>query len=110
VVNQIIGLPGQTGLLRCRSRTRLVMVSGRFEVRYNSNIAGLAEVGIVHTQHFNQDYLMQVVRLVECGSILLNPVIRDVVPIWDAVQVFNTLRDNPSRLLGTVFVFNAAIT
>ena len=107
-MDKIIGLPGEPGLIKRRSHTRLVMVAGRYDVSYNFNMAGAAEVDILHTQHFDQDDLEQVLRLVERGSIHLKPVIRAVVPFEDAVQVFDTLRDNPSKLLGTVFDLNAA--
>jgi 2-desacetyl-2-hydroxyethyl bacteriochlorophyllide A dehydrogenase len=106
VLDKIIGLPGQPGLLQRRSQTRLVMVAGRFDVTYNFNMAGNAEVTIIHTQHFDQEDLEQVLQLVKHGMIQLKPVIRGVVPFEDAVQIFDTLRDNPRKLLGTVFAFS----
>jgi threonine dehydrogenase-like Zn-dependent dehydrogenase len=67
-------------------------------------MAGNAEVDIVHTQHFDQEDLEQVVRLVARGDIRIRPLIRDVVPLDEAVRIFDTLRDHPRQLLGTVFV------
>jgi 2-desacetyl-2-hydroxyethyl bacteriochlorophyllide A dehydrogenase len=104
VMDQIIGLPGQPGLIGRRSRARVVMVAGRYDVQYNFNMAGNAEVDIVHTQHFDREDLEQVVRLVSRGDIRVRPLIRDVVPLDEAVRIFDTLRDHPRQLLGTVFV------
>ncbi len=104
VLNDIIGTVGQPGLVARRSRARLVMVAGRFDVTYNFNMAGNAEIDIIHTQHFDQSDLEQIMRLVLRGDIRIKPLMRDVVPIADAVRIFNKLRDHPNRLLGTVFV------
>ncbi len=82
----------------------MFLVAGRYDVKYNFNMAGSAEVDIVHTQHFDQDDLEQVVRLAARGDIRVRPLIRDVVPLDEAVRIYNTLRDNPRQLLGTVFV------
>lgn len=104
VLDRIIGVPGQPGLVARRSHARLVMVAGRFDVCYNFNMAGMAELDILHTQHFDQEDLEQVVRLAQRGDIQLRPLVRDVVPLDEAVRIFDTLRDAPSELLGTVFV------
>ena len=55
---------------------------------------------------FDQDDLEQVVRLVECGFIHLTQSIRDKLLFDEAVQTFNTLRDNPGQLLGALFVYD----
>jgi threonine dehydrogenase-like Zn-dependent dehydrogenase len=67
-------------------------------------MAGNAEVDILHTQHFGQEDLEQVVRLMARGDMNARTLIRDVVPLDDAVRIFGTLRDHPRRLMGTVFV------
>jgi threonine dehydrogenase-like Zn-dependent dehydrogenase len=67
-------------------------------------MAGRAELDIIHTQHFDQEDLEQVVRLVMRGDIQIRPVLRDVVPFEDGIRIFDTLRDAPHELLGTVFV------
>ena len=51
--------------------------------------------------------LEQVVRLAHRGDIKLRPLVRDVVALDDAVRIYDTLRDAPSQLLGTVFVVGA---
>ena len=104
VLDTIVGLTGQPGLVGRRSHARLVLVAGRFDVKYNFNMAGSAELDILHTQHFDQEDLEQVVRLVAKGAIRVRPLIRDVVPLDDAVRIFDTMRDEPRKLLGTVFV------
>lgn len=103
VLDRIIGRAGQPGLVGRRSHARLVMVAGRFEVSYSFNPAGMAELDILHTQHFDQIDLEQVVRLVGRGDIRIRPLIREVVPFAEAVRVYDILRDERSRLLGTVF-------
>lgn len=70
-------------------------------------MAGAAELNILHTQHFDRIDLEQVVRLAHRGDIELRPLIRDIVPLDDAVHIYDTLCDNPSQLLGTVFVVGA---
>ena len=107
VLDQIIGLPGKPGLVGRRSHARLVMVAGRFDVTYNFNMAGGAELDILHTQHFDQIDLEQVVRLAHRGDIKLRPLVREVVPLDDAVRIYDTMRDHPRQLLGTVFVVGA---
>jgi threonine dehydrogenase-like Zn-dependent dehydrogenase len=67
-------------------------------------MAGSAELDILHTQHFDQEDLEQVVRLVGKGAIRVRPLIRDVVPLDDAVRFYDTMRDAPRKLLGMVFV------
>jgi threonine dehydrogenase-like Zn-dependent dehydrogenase len=104
VMDQIIGVPGTPGLIGRRSRARVVMVAGRYDVRYNFNMAGSAEVDILHTQHFDQEDLEEVVRLMARGEINARTLIRDVAPLSEAVRIFDTLRDHPRKLMGTVFV------
>ncbi|NLF29292.1 MAG: zinc-binding dehydrogenase [Planctomycetes bacterium] len=105
VLDAIIGRPGQTSLVGHRSHARLILVAGRFDVTYNFNAAGAAELDIIHTQHFDQMDLDQVLRLVCRGDIRIEPLIRQVVPLAGAPGVYDTLRDEPSALLGTVFDF-----
>ncbi|MEQ8673579.1 MAG: zinc-binding dehydrogenase, partial [Aggregatilineales bacterium] len=63
-------------LVGVRSHARLVLVAGRFDVRYNFNKAGRAEVNILHTQHFNHDDLENVADLVAQQAVHIRPLIR----------------------------------
>lgn len=101
VLGSIIGTDWGNGLIGFRAR--VVMVAGRDEVCYHSNAAQGAEVAIMHANHFNQDDLSQVLDLVGKGRILIRPLIRDIVPIANVISIYDTLRDYPNRLLGTVF-------
>jgi len=104
VLDLIIGnRDGEPGLLARRAHARLVLVAGRFRVEYDFKAAGSAELDILHTQHFDQADLEQVVTLVGRGAIRIRPLIRDVVPLTQAVRIFDILRDNRSQLLGTIF-------
>jgi 2-desacetyl-2-hydroxyethyl bacteriochlorophyllide A dehydrogenase len=104
ILDEIIGVPGKPGLVEHRSRARLVLVAGRYEVSYNFNMAGMAELEIIHTQHFDQEDLEQVVFLITKGEIRIRPLIRDIVPLAEAVRIFDTMRDNPGTLQGPVIV------
>jgi 2-desacetyl-2-hydroxyethyl bacteriochlorophyllide A dehydrogenase len=104
VIDLIIGKRGgPPGLVARRAHARLVLVAGRFRVEYDFTHAGGAELDILHTQHFDQPDLEQVVHLVGRGDIRIRPLIRDIVPLSEAPRIFDTLRDDPSKLLGTVF-------
>jgi hypothetical protein len=49
-----------------------------------------------------------VCRLVGRGALRLDALLRDVVPVAQAKGVYDTLRDEPSKLLGTVFDWREA--
>ena len=83
VLDQIIGTARHPGLIGRRAHARLVLVAGRFDVRYNFNAAGMAEVDILHTQHLDQRDLELVVRLAAKVDLRIRPLIRDVAPIED---------------------------
>ena len=107
VLDQIIGVSGTPGLIGRKTGARVVMVAGRFDVTFNFNAAGAAEVDILHTTHFVQDDLEELVGHVSRDEIKIRPLIKDVVPLKDAVSVFNTFRDNKSALFGPVFKVGA---
>ncbi|MBT3268368.1 zinc-binding dehydrogenase [Candidatus Poribacteria bacterium] len=103
VLGRILGSEGKGPLVGRRSRARLVMVAGRHDVLYDFNAAGAAEIEVLHTNHFDQEELEAVLGHVSRGSIRVRPLIRDVVPFEDAPRIFDTMRDHPRQLLGTVF-------
>lgn len=86
-------------------RGRLLLIAGRFDVTYRFNSGQFSEAAVLHAGHFDQVDLEHVVRLVASGTIRITPLIRDVVPIADAIRIYDTLRDAPNALLGTVFAW-----
>ena len=103
VLDWIIGVPGQVTPCMVAWRSRVVMIGGRAEMRYSFLRAGGNQLAILHTQHFRQEDLEQVLRLIQGGLVRIRPLIRDVVPVARAPRICDTLAREPSRLLGTVF-------
>ena len=54
---------------------------------------------------FNRDDLRNLCRLVSRGLVQIGPLIRDVVPVSEAKRIYDTLRDTPNKLFGTVFIW-----
>jgi 3-hydroxyethyl bacteriochlorophyllide a dehydrogenase len=101
VLAWIIGRRMGEGLLARPSR--LALVAGRFEVRYDCGAAQGRAVAIYHSTHFVQEDLEEAVGLLADGRVRASPLIRDVVPAGQAPGVYDRLRDDPQGLLGTVF-------
>lgn len=103
ILDQIVGTKwgGNSGLLGFRAR--LVLVAGRYDVKYTYNAAQCDEISVVHTSHFDLSDLKLMIRYVSEGKIQIRPYIQNIVKVDDAVPVYNTLRDEPQTLLGTVF-------
>ncbi len=87
----------------CKTRGRLLLVAGRFDVNYTFNVGQFKEVSILHCSHFTRDDLDNLCRLLQQGSVKIAPLIRHRVHVNEASQIYNWLRDEPMRLLGTVF-------
>jgi threonine dehydrogenase-like Zn-dependent dehydrogenase len=103
VLGLLIGKNWGEGLIGYRAR--VLIIAGRGEVSYNFNAGQGTEVAIMHAGHFEQIDLEHVLRHVRKGSLRLRPLIKDIVPIADAIRIYDTLRDRPNELLGTVFVW-----
>lgn len=103
ILETIIGINWGQGIIG--DRARVLMIAGRGEVTYNFNAGQGAEMAILHAGHFAQIDLEHVVRLAMKGIIRIRPLLKDLVPIADAVRIYDTLRDTPNALLGTVFVW-----
>jgi 2-desacetyl-2-hydroxyethyl bacteriochlorophyllide A dehydrogenase len=101
VMDKVIGTRGHRGVLA--QHARLVWVAGRFENTYHFGAASGLRLVTYSTSHFEQVDLAHVLRLVVKGRIHLKELVRDVVPIVDAVSIYDTLRDEKQKLLGTVF-------
>lgn len=101
ILDRVIGDNWGQGVLKHRSR--VVMIAGRQRVEYSFNAGQGYELSVFHAGHFEHDDLRQVCRLTAEGTLSIGPVIQDVVKAEKAVAIYDTLRDNPSRLFGVVF-------
>jgi len=101
VLSDIVGTGWLNGLIGYRGR--ILMIAGRFDVTYNFNAAQSNELALMHISHFDQTDLEHAVRLLQKGRIKIRPLIKDIVSIDDAVGIYDTLRDDPNALMGTVF-------
>ena len=101
------GVPGmEDQLIRAvRRRGRVIFIAGRGKVTYTFNLGQGQEIQLKQNSHFDRDDLQNLCRLVGRGLVKIAPLIRDVVPVSEAKRVYDTLRDNPTELLGTVFVW-----
>lgn len=88
-----------------RWRGRILLVAGRFQVNYTFNLGRGCEITIKQNSHFDNDDLANLCRLVARGLVKIGPLIQDVVPVTEAARIYDTLRDEPNKLLGTVFAW-----
>ena len=72
---------------------------------YTFNLGQGREIVIKQNSHFTRDDLDNLCRFVSQGLVDIGILIRDVVPVSDAKRIYDTLRDAPQELLGTVFVW-----
>ena len=105
VVMDFAGVPDMvTPMVQaCKTRGRLLLVAGRFDVNYTFNVGQFKEISILHCSHFTRDDLDNLCRFLRQGSIRIAPLIQHKVPLADVPQIYRWLRDEPMRLLGTVF-------
>ena len=106
----VIDLAGVVGLedklIRAvRPRGSVLFVAGRFRVNYTFNLGQGREITIKQNSHFNRDDLANLCRLVRRRTVNIKPLIQDVVPVGEARRIYDTLRDRPGELFGTVFVW-----
>ena len=101
------GVPGMEDQLisAVRQRGRVIFIAGRGKVTYTFNLGQGREIQLKQNSHFDRDDLQNLCRLVNRGLVKIAPLIRDVVPVSEAKRIYDTLRDNPNELLGTVFVW-----
>ena len=101
------GVPGMEDQLisAVRRRGRVIFIAGRGKVTYTFNLGQGQEIQLKQNSHFDRDDLENLCRLVDQGLVKIAPLIRDVVPVSEAKRIYDTLRDNPNELLGTVFVW-----
>ena len=101
------GVPGMEDqfINAVRQRGRVIFIAGRGKVTYTFNLGQGSEIQLKQNSHFDRDDLENLCRLVDRGLVKIAPLISDVVPVSDAKRIYDTLRDNPTELLGTVFVW-----
>ncbi|MDE2845556.1 MAG: zinc-binding dehydrogenase [Gemmatimonadota bacterium] len=107
VVIDFAGVPGMEDQLisALRPQGRMLFIAGRDKVTYTFNLGQGREVRIRQNSHFDRDDLHNSCRLVARGLIKIGPLIRDVVPASEAKRIYDTLRDAPDQLMGTVFAW-----
>jgi 2-desacetyl-2-hydroxyethyl bacteriochlorophyllide A dehydrogenase len=88
-----------------KSRGRLLLIAGRFDVKYTFNLGQAHEITIRQNTGYDRDDLANLCRLVRRGMVDIAPLLRDVVPVTDAKRIYDKLRDDPHELSGTVFVW-----
>ena len=74
-------------------------VTSRAVVLHSHRLGETSKVVVCYTETHGK------VRLVAKGTIQIKPLIKDVVPIADTICIYDTLRDTPNALLGTVFAW-----
>lgn len=108
VFDAVIDLAGVVGMedrlvqAACH-RGRVVFIAGRFKVEYTFNQGQGREITIKQNSHFDNDDLAGICRLVARDMVHIQPLIQDIVPVTEAQGIYDTLRDEPGKLLGTVF-------
>ena len=105
VVLDVAGVTGmETKLLTAAANSGTVLfIAGRFRVEYDFGMGQWREITIKQNSHFDNSDLENVCRLTSRGLLKIAPLIQDVVPVADAKGIYDTLRDEPAKLLGTVF-------
>ncbi len=107
VVADFAGVPGMEDRLigATATRGRLMLIAGRFEVKYDFNIGQGHELCIKQNSHFDNSDLAELCRLVSRGMVQIGPLMQDIVPVEQAKGIYDTLRDDLNKLRGTVFVW-----
>lgn len=82
---------------------RVALVAGRFRVDYHFLWASRLRISFYQSTHFDQQTLDRVAALAADGTLTPGSMVQNVVPIADAVRAYDTLRDDPMSLGGTVF-------
>ena len=101
------GVPGMEDRLiaAARRRGQVLLIAGRAQVAYTFNLGQGREITLKQNSHFDASDLDNLCRLVQRGMVRLGPLVRDVAPVAEAARIYDTLRDRPNELLGTVFVW-----
>jgi len=84
---------------------RVALVAGRDRVDYGFVAASLLRVSFQQSTHFDQPTLDAVTAQAADGTISPAALVQEVVPIAEAVQVYERLRDDPMSVGGTVLAW-----
>lgn len=105
VVLDAAGVPGMEDRLIAAAKKHgtVMFIAGRFRVEYTFNRGQGREITIKQNSHFDNSDLLHMCRFVSKGMIQIAPLIQDVVSVAEAKVIYDTLRDEPQKLLGTVF-------
>ncbi len=101
VLDTILGVRWGESILKPRGK--LVLVAGRGDVQYSFNAGQSFEAEILHASHFDRSDLEVLCWLVGLGVVRIGPVLQDVCRPADAKRIYDTLRDEPGKLFGTIF-------
>jgi len=101
VLGHVIGSGWGSALVRHRGV--VMIIAGRDTVAYSFNAGQGTEVAVLHAGHFDNSDLAEVTRLVADGVLRVAPILQDVAKPEQAKDIYDTLRDDPNKLLGTVF-------
>ena len=104
-VIDVAGVEGmEDRLIRAlKGRGRLLLIAGRFHVNYTFNLGQAHEITIRQNTGYDRDDLANLCWLIRRGLVDIAPLLQDVVPVVEAQRVYDTLRDAPHELSGTVF-------
>ncbi len=99
------GVPGMEEKLILAMKTggQVLFIAGRDRVNYPFNLAQRRLITVKQNSHFYVDDLENLARLHARGRIDLTSLVQDVVAAEEAQRIYDTLRDRPNDLLGTVF-------
>lgn len=103
LLKNLIGVNWGEGLFKPRSRPRLVVMAGNWEVVYSCNAAQASELALLHAVHFSLEDQQETIAAIAAGALHVRPLIQSIVPVQSIVSTYETLRDEPSRLCGTIF-------
>ena len=105
VVLDAAGVPGMEDKLIAAAKKHgtVMFIAGRFRVEYTFNLGQWQEITIKQNSHFDNSDLYHVCRFVSKGAIRISRLIQDVASVGAAKMIYDTLRDKPHELLGTVF-------
>lgn len=105
VIIDVAGVPDMIDKMvrAAASRGRIMLIAGRSRIAYDFNTGQGHEITIKQNSHFDNSDLANLCRLVARGQVHLKPYLKDIAPVDKAEAIYNTLRDNPQELFGTVF-------